>query len=99
MELDIEIGRIVFVAMVVASLAALSARSLPGIEEWPGIHWIKMEDEMELMELWIEDVLGWDEMRVSHKNLLSVQKSREIEGWLALAYVQDRADSMRGAFF
>ena len=55
MELDIEIGRIVLVAMVVASLAALSARSLPGIEEWPEIHWIKMEDEMELMELWIED--------------------------------------------
>ena len=54
---------------------------------------------MELMELWIEDVLGWDEMRVSHKDLLSVQKSREIEGWLALAYVQDRADSMRAAFF
>ena len=38
MELDIEIGRIVFVAMVVASLAALSARSLPGMKEWPGIH-------------------------------------------------------------
>ena len=49
MELDIEIGRIV--AMAVASLAALSARSLPGMEEWPGIHWMKMEDDMELMEL------------------------------------------------
>ena len=36
MVLDIEIGRIEFVAMVVASLAALSARSLPGMEEWPG---------------------------------------------------------------
>ena len=35
------------VAMMVASLAALSAKSLPGIEEWPGIHWIKIEDEME----------------------------------------------------
>ena len=51
MELDIEIGRIVFVVMVVVSLAALSARSLPGMEEWPGIHWMKMEDDMELMEL------------------------------------------------
>ena len=56
-----------------------------------------MEDEMELMELWIENVLGWDEMRASHKDLLSVQKSMEIEGWLALADVQDSADSMAAA--
>ena len=44
--------------MVVASLAALSTRSLPGMAEWPGIHWMKMEDEMELMELWMENVRG-----------------------------------------
>ena len=44
------------VAMVVASLVALSAKSLPGMEEWPGIHWIKIEDEMELMELSMENV-------------------------------------------
>ena len=57
-ELDREIGGIVSVAMVVASLAALSARSLPGIAEWPGIHWTKIEDEMELMELWMENFQG-----------------------------------------
>ena len=57
-ELDREIGGIVSVAMVVASLAALSARSLPGIAEWPGIHWIKIEDEMELMELWMKNFQG-----------------------------------------
>ena len=70
------------VAMMVASLAALSARSLPGIEEWPGIHWIKIEDEMELMELmelWMENVRGCDDMRTSHKDLLSAQKSMVIE--------------------
>ena len=78
-ELDREIGGIVSVAMVVASLAALSARSLPGIAEWPGIHWTKIEDEMELMELWMENFQGWDEMRASHKDLLSVQKSTVIE--------------------
>ena len=39
--------------MVAASLAALLARSLPGTAEWPGIHWMEMEDDMELMELWI----------------------------------------------
>ena len=50
-------GRVVSVAMMVASLAALSARSLPGIEEWRGIHWIKIEDEIELMELRMEDVM------------------------------------------
>ena len=44
------------VAMLVASLVAVSARTLPGMAEWPGIHWIKIEDEMELMELWMENV-------------------------------------------
>ena len=53
--------------------------------------------EIELMELWIENVVGWDEMRASHNDLLSVQKSMEIEGWLALADVQDSADSMAAA--
>ena len=52
---------------------------------------------MEFMELWIENVLGWDEMRASHKDLLSVQKSMEIDGWLALADDQDSADSMAAA--
>ena len=47
--------------------------------EWPGIHWIKIEDEMELMELWMENVQEWDEMRASHKDLLSVQKSTVIK--------------------
>ena len=52
--------------MVVASLAALSARSLPGMAEWPRIHWMEMEDDMELMEMWIEKVRGFDETRASH---------------------------------
>ena len=86
--------RIVSVVMVVASLAALSARTLPGIGEWPEIHWMKMENEMELMELWIEKVWGFDEIRASHMELLSVQKSMEIEGWLVLVDVQNNADSM-----
>ena len=67
------------VAMVVVSLAAVSATSLPGMAEWLGIHWMKMEDEMELMESWMEDVQGWDEMKASHKDLLSVQKNMVIE--------------------
>ena len=56
-----------------------------------------MEDEMELMESWMENVRGWDEMRASHKDLLSVQKSMVIEGWLALVSVQVSADSMAAA--
>ena len=56
MELDREIGRMVSVAMVAASLAALSARSLPGTAEWPGIQGMKIEDDIELMALWIESV-------------------------------------------
>ena len=38
-----------------------------------------MGDEMELMELWIEEVRRFDEMRASHNDLLSVQKSVKIE--------------------
>ena len=56
MELDREMGSGASAVMWVASFAALSARSLPGIDEWPGIHWIKIEDEMELMELRMENV-------------------------------------------
>ena len=56
-----------------------------------------MEDDLELMKLCIEDVLGWYEIRASHKDVLFVQKSMEIEGWLALADVQDSADSMAAA--
>ena len=59
--------------MVVAFLPALLANSLPGMIEWPGIHWMKMEDEMELKELWIDEVCGFDKMRASHNGLLSVQ--------------------------
>ena len=38
-----------------------------------------MEDKIKLMELWIEDVQGFDEMSASYNDLLSVQKRREIE--------------------
>ena len=36
-------------------------------------------------------------MIASHKDLLSLQKITEIEGWLALVDVQDDADSMAAA--
>ena len=36
-------------------------------------------------------------MRASHKDLLSVQKSMEIDEWLALGDDQDSADSMAAA--
>ena len=55
---------------------------------------MKMEGDMEVMKLWIENVQEWDEMRALHKDLLSVQKSMENEGWLALVEVQDSTDSM-----
>ena len=41
---------------------------------------MKTEDDMELMELRMENVREWDEMKASHKDLLSVQKSMVIEG-------------------
>ena len=40
-------GQIVFVSIVVAAFAALSARSLPGMLECPGTHCMKMDDEMD----------------------------------------------------
>ena len=43
MVLDREMGRVPSVVIRVASLAALSARSLPGIDEWPGIYWIRID--------------------------------------------------------
>ena len=58
---------------------------------------MKIEDEMELMELWIEEVRGFDDLRDPHNDLLSVQKSMMIEGLLALVDVQDNADSMAAA--
>ena len=65
--------------------------------EWPEIHSVKMEDKMELMELWLEEVRGFGEMRASQNDLLSVQKSVVIEGWLALVDFQHRAFSMATA--
>ena len=40
---------------------------------------MKMEDDMEMMELWIENVQGWDEMKASHEDSLSMQMSRMID--------------------
>ena len=37
-EPEKETGKIVLVAMVVASLADLSANSMTGMAEWPGLH-------------------------------------------------------------
>ena len=82
------------VAMVAACLAASSASLLPGMARF---HWMQMEDKMELMALWIEEVQGFDEMRTSHNDLLFVQKSMEIEGWLALVDIQGNVDSMVAA--
>ena len=58
---------------------------------------MKMEDGIELMELWIERVRRPDDMRASHKDLLSVQKRMVIEGWLTLVDAQIKADSMATA--
>ena len=45
----------------------------------------------------MENARGRNEMRASHKDLLSVQQSMVIEWWLALVSVQDSADSMVAA--
>ena len=58
---------------------------------------MKMEEEIELMELWIKEVRGFDDMRASHKDLLSVQKRMAVEVLLAVVDVQVKADSMVAA--
>ena len=59
-----------------------------------------MEEEMELMELWIEEVRGFDDTRVvSHKDLLPAQKRMVNERWLALVDVQVKANSVAAASF
>ena len=58
---------------------------------------MKMEEEIELMELWIEEVRGFDDMTASHKDLLSVQKRMVVEVLLAVVDVQVKADSMVAA--
>ena len=59
---------------------------------------MKMEEKIELMELWTEEVRGFDDMRASQKNLLFVQKRMVIEGRLALVDVQVKAQSTAAAF-
>ena len=56
-----------------------------------------MEEQIELMELWIEEVQGSDYMKTFHNDLLSVQKSMVVERWLALVDDQVKADSMTAA--
>ena len=46
----------------------------------------------------IEEVRGFDQMRASRNDLLSVQRSIVVEGRLALVGAQDNADSMAAAF-
>ena len=46
----------VYDSIVVASFAALSARSLLGMLECPGTHYMKMDDEMDDMH-WRMDVV------------------------------------------
>ena len=84
--------------MSVASFAALLSSLLPKMTEWSGIYWIKIEEEVKLMELWIEEVRGFDDMTASLNDILSVQKRMVIKGWLLLVDVQVKADSMAITF-
>ena len=52
---------------------------------------------MELIQLWIEEVWGFYDMRASHKDLLSLKKWMVLEGWLSLVDVQIEADSIAAA--
>lgn len=53
-----------------------------------------MEEKLELMYSWIEDVRGFDDRSALHRDLLSVQIRMLIDGWLTVVDVHDHADSM-----
>ena len=59
---------------------------------------MKIEEEVKLMELWIEEVRGFDDMTASLNDILSVQKRMVIKEWLLLVDVQVKAGSMAVAF-
>ena len=94
MELEKNKEWMVLVTMVETFLGALSFSLLTGTTEQSRIHWMKVEKEMELMELWIEEVWWFDEMTALNKDLLSLQKRVAIEGLLTLVDVQVKADSV-----
>ena len=56
-----------------------------------------MEEEMELIYSWIEDIYGLDDRSASHRDLLSVQIRMVIDGWLAVVDAHDKDDSMATA--
>ena len=82
-----------FVAMVVASFAAVLASFLAGMLEFPGIHWMWMKKEMELMQSWIVDIRG----HMKTYEDISVQIIMVIEEWLPLVNVQFKANHVSDA--
>lgn len=51
-----------------------------------------MDDEMELMNSWMKDVRGFDDMSISHWNLLSLQIRMVNDEWLAVLDVHVTAN-------
>ena len=61
-----------------ASLATLLVGSLPEILEWSEIHCVNMEEIMELMVSWLEDMRGMDNKNASLRDFPQL-KMRIIE--------------------
>ena len=61
-----------------ASLDALLVDSLPLILEWSEIHWVNVEEIMELMVSWLEDMRGLNNKNALHRDLPQL-KMRFIE--------------------
>ena len=61
-------------SIAVASFTALSARSLPGMLEYPGTQYRKMDDEMDDMHGRMDGVPELRDESVSHSDWLSVYK-------------------------
>ena len=81
-------------SVVVASFAARSANTLPGMFEFTGTYFMKMDDEMDIMHCQMEVVLGLHDEIASHSDWLSVQMKTEVQTEFAFVEMHCKAASM-----
>ena len=72
--------------IVVASFAALSVRSLPGMFECPGTYCIKMDDEIDDKNWRMEVFRGLHDESASRSDWLNIQVNMEV--WTELAFME-----------
>ena len=85
------IGRSAVGGNSVAWFAALSAKSLPGIFQCPGIHLMVVCARMVFNSIWTPSTRAFQPSRASHKDFLSVEISTVLPMVGLLSFVQCKA--------